>query len=317
MEINDICVIGGSGFVGRHVVRVLAERGLRVCVPTRDRERAKHLIVLPTVDVVDANVHDDAALAELVGAAGAVINLVGVLHDGGGAAGFGAAHVGLTRRVVAACTAAGVRRYLHMSALGADVNGPSRYQQTKGEAEALVRASALDWTIFRPSVIFGPEDSFLNLFAKLLAVLPVMFLAKAGARFQPVFVEDVAAAFVRAFDDRASFGQAYDLCGPKVYTLRELVALTGVLSGRRRPIIGLPDALSYAQALALEFLPGRLMSRDNLASMTVDNVSAAPFPFGLRPRAIEAVALDWFGNATPRARYQDYRQHAERQTRVA
>jgi NADH dehydrogenase len=314
MEINDICVIGGGGFVGRHIAHLLAARGLRVTVPARDRERAKNLILLPTVDVVDADVHDPAALAELVRGAGAVINLVGVLHDGRGTASFAQAHVELTRKILAACAATGVRRYLHMSALGADVNGPSRYQRSKGEAEALVRASQLDWTIFRPSVIFGPDDSFLNLFAKLQALAPVMFLAKPNARFQPVYVEDVAAAFVRALDERTSFGYSYDLCGPKIYTLRQLVALTGALSGHCRPIIGLGDALSYLQAFALELLPVKLMSRDNLASMKVDNVSALPFPFGIRPMAIEATAPAWFGAATPRARYNQYRGHAGRST---
>jgi uncharacterized protein YbjT (DUF2867 family) len=312
MEINDICVIGGSGFVGRSVVQLLAARGLRVRVPTRDRERAKALILLPTVDVISADVHDPATLAELVDGAGAVINLVGVLHEGRGRQGFTEAHVELTRKLLAACSVAGVRRYLHMSALGADPKGPSRYQQTKGAAAALVRASSLDWTMFRPSVMFGADDRFLNLFAKLLGLLPVMLLAKADARFQPVYVEDVAAAFVRALDDRASFGQTYDLCGPQVYTLRELVALAGSLSGRPRPIIGLGAALSYVQAFALELLPVKLMSRDNLASMKIANVSSAPFPFGIRPVAIEAVAPDWFGEATPRARYRNYRGHAGR-----
>ncbi len=312
MELNDICVIGGGGFVGRHIVHLLAARGLRVRVPARDRELVKDLILLPTVDVVYADVHDPAMLAEVVAGAGAVINLVGVLHDGRGSASFNEAHIELTRKILAACTAHGVKRYLHMSALGADSNGPSRYQQTKGAAEALVRASQLEWTIFRPSVIFGPDDSFLNLFAKLLALTPVMFLAKAEARFQPVYVEDVARAFLLSFDDRRNIGKSFDLCGPHVYTLRELVALTGKLSGHPRPIIGLGDALSCLQAFALELLPVKLMSRDNIASMTVDNVSAAPFPFGIQPTAIEGAAPLWFGDATPRGRYQNYRCHAGR-----
>ena len=312
MERNDICVIGGGGFVGRHIVHQLAARGLRVRVPARNRERVKDLILLPTVDVIAADVHDTVTLNELIEGAGAVINLVGVLHDGRGKTGFEQAHVELTRKIIAACAVQGVKRYVHMSALGADANGPSRYQRSKGAAEALVRAAALDWTIFRPSVIFGPDDSFLNLFAKMLPLMPVMFLAKPDARFQPVFVEDVAAAFVHAIDDRASFGQSYDLCGPTVYTLRELVALAGRLSGHPRPIIGLGDGLSFAQACALELLPVKLMSRDNLDSMKVDNVSSAPFPFGLQPAAIEAVAPDWFGNATPRARYNKFRGHAGR-----
>lgn len=312
MELNDICIIGGGGFVGRHIVHQLAARGLRVRVPARDRERVKDLILLPTVDVVYADVHDPATLDDLVRGAGAVINLVGVLHDGRGNGSFEQAHVELTRKVIAACESNNVKRYLHMSALGADANGPSRYQQSKGRAEALVRASSLDWTIFRPSVIFGPDDSFLNMFARLLPLTPVMFLAKAGARFQPVYVEDVATAFLRAFDDRTNIGQSYDLCGPRVYTLRELVALTGRLCGHPRPIIGLGDGLSYLQAFALELLPVKLMSRDNLASMKVDNVSDAPFPFGIEPAAIEGTAPLWFGDATPRGRYIGFRRHAGR-----
>lgn len=312
MELKNVCVIGGSGFVGRHVVHLLAAQGCDVRVPTRNRERAKHLILLPTVDVLDANVHAETELAALTRGVDAVINLVGVLHDARGSRGFEQAHVALTRKVIAACQANGVRRYVHMSALGADSNGPSKYQRTKGAAEALVRASNLDWTLFRPSVIFGRDDSFLNLFAMLLKLAPVMFLASPNARFQPVFVEDVARAFVRSLADLAAYGKSYDLCGPRVYTLRELVELVGAITGRRRPIVGLNDVLSYLQAFALELLPVKLMTRDNYYSMQVDSVSSQPFPFGIQPAAIEAVVPAYLGNDTPRARYGSYRDRAGR-----
>jgi NADH dehydrogenase len=312
MELKRVCVIGGSGFVGGHVVHMLSAQRYQVRVPTRDRERAKPLILLPTVDVVDANVHDTASLKQLLLGMDVVINLVGVLHDGRGERGFDKAHVELTRKIIAACADTGVRRYVHMSALGAGVDGPSCYQRTKGAAEALVRASNLDWTIFRPSVVFGYNDRFLNMFAQLLKMLPVMFLARPQARFQPVYVEDVAAAMVAAIDNRATVGKAYDLCGPRIYTLRELVAFVGKATGHRRPVIGLGDALSYLQALVLEFLPGGLMSRDNYRSMSVDNVSSEPFPFGIQPAALEAVAPAWLGIASPRARYRAYRDHARR-----
>jgi uncharacterized protein YbjT (DUF2867 family) len=312
MELRRICVVGGSGFVGRHLVeRLCAERYL-ARVPTRRREKAKALILLPTVDVVDANVHHPETLAKQVSGMDAVINLVGVLHNGRGDRGFEQAHVGLTRKITAACTEAGVRRYVHMSALGADVNGPSEYLRTKGNAEAVVRASGLDWTIFRPSVIFGRDDRFLNLFAHLQRMLPVIFLAKPQARFQPVYVEDVATAMTRSIDDANALGRIYDLCGPRVYTLRELVAYVGSLTGHDRPIIGLNDALSYLQAFTLEFLPGRLMSRDNIRSMQVDNVGNEPFPFGITPASIEAEAPLWLAAAAPRARYRAYRNHARR-----
>jgi NADH dehydrogenase len=315
MEITRVCVIGGSGYVGGHIVHQLSAQRFHVCVPTRQRERARELILLPTVDVVDANVHDEAQLADLVRGMDAVINLAGVLHDARGVVrGFEAAHVELTRKVIAACGKCGVRRYVHMSALGADANGPSKYQRTKGAGEALVRGSGLDWTIFRPSVVFGSGDSFLNLLASLLAVLPVVFLGSPNARFQPVFVENVATAFVRCLDDRAALGQTYDLCGPRVYTLRELVNLVGEVTGHRRPVIGLTDTLSRLQAFSMEFLPVKLLTRDNYYSMKVDNVSTQPFPFGIQPAALEAVIPAYLGHDFPRARYGDYRGHAGRAT---
>jgi len=313
MEIKNICVIGGSGFVGRHIVQLLSAQRYQVRVPTRSRERAKQLILLPTVDVLEANVHDEGELARVTRGMDAVINLVGVLHDARGERGFEQAHVALTRKVIAACRANAVTRYVHMSALGAGIDGPSKYQRTKGEAEALVRGSGLEWTIFRPSVVFGRGDRFLNMFAALLRLLPVVVLGSPNARFQPVYVEDVAAAFVRSLEDRAAFGQAYDLCGPRTYTLRELVALAGAITGHHRPIIGLGDTLSYLQAFALEILPGRLMTRDNHRSMKVDNVCSQPFTFAIEPAAVEAVAPSYLGDDFPRARYRAYRDRARSQ----
>ncbi|MGE4112185.1 MAG: complex I NDUFA9 subunit family protein, partial [Burkholderiales bacterium] len=285
MQFTDICIIGGSGFVGRHLCQQLAGRGYRVRVPTRDRERAKVLTLLPTVEVMVADVHDPAALAAAIRGCDAVINLVGVLHDGRGTGGFGGAHVELARKVVAACRDAGVRRLLHMSALAAAPDAPSNYLRSKGEAEHLVLDSGLDVTVFRPSVIFGPEDNFLNLFAGLLRMFPVLPLAGHKARFQPVYVGDVAAAFVRSLADRTTFGGRYDLCGPKRYSLRELVAWVGATTGCRRPIIGLGRTLSLLQAAAMEVLPVRLMTRDNLRSMQVDSVCDCAFPFGIKPQA--------------------------------
>lgn len=312
MEITTVCVIGGSGFVGRHICHRLAAEGYRARVPTRDPERAKELILLPTVEVVAADVHDAGELASVIRGTEAVINLVGVLHDGRGKSGFAQAHVELARKLVTACRQEGVRRYLHMSALNADVNGPSAYLRSKGEAETIVRGSGLDFTVFRPSVIFGRDDSFLNLFATLLKFLPVVFLASPNARFQPVFVEDVAAAFMKSLEDPASLGQRYDLCGPKVYTLRELVKYVGRTTGRARPVIGLNNSLSYGQAFAMEWLPVKLLTRDNYYSMKVDSICRCEFPFGIRPAALEAVAPVWLALQTPRARYQRFRNRAGR-----
>jgi uncharacterized protein YbjT (DUF2867 family) len=222
--------------------------------------------------------------------------------------------------VVAACGECGVSRLLHMSALAADRGGPSRYLRSKGEAEAIVRASGLAWTIFRPSVVFGREDSFLNLFAKALKFAPLLPLACPDARFQPVFIEDVAAAFVKSLADFGAIGRSYDLCGPRVYTLRELVKYVATLSRRRRLIVGLNDSLSYLQAWAMELFPvkqilralGMLMTRDNYYSMQVASVCKCEFPFGISPTAVEAVAPSYLGNHTPRARYQQLRGQARR-----
>ncbi len=312
MPIENVCVIGGSGFVGRHLCRQLAARGIRVVVPARDRERAKALTLLPTVSVVEADVHNPAALARVVAGSDAVVNLVGVLHDGRGTGSFRAAHVELARSVVEACRTGGVSRLLHMSALGAAADGPSAYLRSKGEAERIALDSGLDVTVFRPSVIFGPEDSFLNLFAGLSRLLPVLALARPDARFQPVYVGDVAAAFVHALGDVATRGRRYDLCGPRRYTLRELVAWTGRAAGCPRPIIGLNRTLSYCQALAMELLPVRLMTRDNLRSMDVDSVCDCVFPFGIQPQALEALAPAWLAEDTPRARYDQLRSRAGR-----
>jgi uncharacterized protein YbjT (DUF2867 family) len=312
MQIENVCVIGGSGFVGRHLCQQLAARGLRVRVPTRDRERAKALTLLPTVDVVVADVHNPAALAGIVAGCDAVINLVGVLHEAGGTRGFRAAHVELAKKVIGACRATGVKRLLHMSALGAAADGPSDYLRSKGEAERIVLDSGLDVTLFRPSVIFGPDDSFLNLFAGLARLMPVLVLARPDARFQPVYVGDVAAAFVHALTDINTCGRSYDLCGPQRYTLRELVAWVGRTIGCPRPIIGLNRRLSYCQAFAMELLPVKLMSRDNVRSMEIDSVCDCAFPFGMRPQALEALAPAWLCTGTPRDCYDRMRSRAGR-----
>jgi uncharacterized protein YbjT (DUF2867 family) len=314
VQITTVAILGGSGFIGRHLSHALAAEGYRVRVATRDRERAKReLILLPTVDVVYANVHDPAELSAFVRGADAVVNLVGVLHQGRGDASFEQAHVELARKVVAACRDGRVGRLLHMSALNADPGGPSVYLRTKGEAERVVRDSGLAWTIFRPSVIFGRGDGFLNLFATILRFAPVMMLASPNARFQPVFVEDVAAAFEKSLEYVETFGKSFDLCGPRVYTLRELVEYVGALTGQRRPVIGLNDTLSYWQALTMELLPVKLMTRDNYYSMKVDSVCRCEFPFGIVPTALEAVAPLYLGQRTPRARYREMRARARRQ----
>jgi NADH dehydrogenase len=312
MSIRSVLVTGGSGFIGQHVVRRLAAAGMQVRVPTRARERAKQLIVLPTVEVLDADVHDPATLARLIAPVDAVINLVGILHGD-----FQRAHVELPRAILAACRAAGVRRYVHMSALKAAPDGPSAYLRSKGQAEALVRAAqseGLQTTMFRPSVVFGREDRFLNLFVQLARMAPALAVASPNARFQPVHVDDVARGIADCLDDPRTFGQAYDLCGPKVYTLRELVGYACRTAGLNRPVIGLGPALSRLQARMLELLPGKLMTRDNLLSMQLDNICDCAFPdvLGFSPTPLEAVVPTYIAGVTPRSRYRWFRFRARR-----
>lgn len=312
MSPSTVLVLGGSGFVGRYIVAKLVASGRRVVVPTRRREAAKHLLLLPTVDVIEADVHDPSALRQLASGVSAVVNLVGILHETR-ADDFKKVHVELPRKAVAACREAGVTRLLHMSALNASPDGPSRYLRSKGEAESIVAGSSVTWTIFRPSVIFGREDSFLNMFARLERLLPVMALACPEARFQPVYVGDVARAFVHALDDDRTHGERYNLCGPKAYSLRQLVAYAGELTARHRPILPLGPRLSKLQATLLEFLPGKLMTRDNLASMQLPNVCPAGFPsvFGFEPAPLEAIAPEYLSPAL-RDRYAGLRAHGRR-----
>lgn len=308
MALPQTVVLGGGGFVGRHIVARLVAAGHRVIVPTRRREDAKHLILLPTVDVLEADIHDPRALDSLFVGATAVINLVGILNEDG-ANTFERAHVDLPRKVVAACHAAGVARLLHMSALGADPAGPSRYLKSKAAAEAIVAASGLKWTMFRPSVIFGREDAFLNLFARLSRALPVVVLATPNSRFQPIYVEDVAHCFVQAVGDDLTHHARYDLCGPTAYTLRDLVRYVGEVAGAVRPIVPLGPGLSRLQATMLEHLPGKLMSRDNLLSAQKDNVCDCPFPavFGIAPTALEVIAPQYLSPTAQRSAFDPYR----------
>lgn len=297
MRHESILLIGGSGFIGSNIAAQLAADGRRVIVPTRRHARARHLSVLPTVQVVEADVFDERALDRLLPQVDAVINLVGVLHSRRGhpwGPAFEHAHVALPRLLARLCARHQVARILHMSALGAAAEGTSMYLRSKAAGEQIImNAPGLRPTAFRPSVVFGPGDSFLNLFAKLQALSPVMPLGGAEAKFQPVYVGDVARAFADALDDPGSIGKVYELVGPRVYTLRELVRLAGVYSGHARPVMPLPQAAARLQALMLEWMPGGpLMSRDNLDSMKTDNIASGrhPLPPHWRPTPLEAVA---------------------------
>jgi NADH dehydrogenase len=320
MKSSCILTVGGSGFVGRHLVAQLSARNLRVVVPTRRLERARHLMLLPTVEVIQHGIATDAELDELVVGCDAVINLVATLHGRQGdpyGPEFAQTHVELPRRLVQACLRHGVRRFIHLSALGVpdadQAAAPSMYLRSKADGERVVReAHGLDWTIMRPSVIFGPEDRFLNMFAAMQRFLPMIPLARASTRFQPVYVGDVAQAIVNALDNPATYGKTYELAGPDVYTLEELVRLAGRWSGHPRHVWALPYTLGQMQATLLEFAPGEpLMSRDNFASMSVDNLASGPIApeLGVVPTSMAAVAPGYLAH---RVRFNEERARAHR-----
>ena len=291
-----IAILGGTGFVGRSLCERLVMAGHEVRILTRHRERHRDLLVLPTAQVIEADVHTPAVLRREFQGLDAVVNLVGILNESGrDGKGFERAHAELPAKVVQACRQNGVPRLLHMSALHASPDGPSHYLRSKGRGEQIVQAAesnTLHVTSFRPSVIFGPRDSFTNRFAGLLRQVPFVFpLACPNARLQPVYVEDVVQAFVSALDRQATFGQRYNLCGPQVYSLREIVTWLARQLGLKRRILPLNNALSMAQAAVMQFAPGKPFTLDNYRSLQVANICEAGFPaiFGVTPSRFEDV----------------------------
>ena len=298
-SMKHILIIGGSGFVGSALIGELARRAslasARVTVPTRRPERARHLLVSPTVNLVCADVHNPAELARLMVGQEVVISLVGVLRSAEGnpyGKHFARAHVELPEKIAFAAVRAGVRRVLHVSALQASADAPSGYLRSKAAGEAALSAADLDVTIFRPSVIFGQGDSFLTLFGALANIAPFFPLASPDARFAPVWINDVANCLVDSLHRPESIGKAYALCGPQQYSLRELVRYAAAVSGHPRMVIGLPDVIAWLQAWMMEFLPEPPMTRDNLRSMQIDSVcpEGCELPFGRRATSLEAIA---------------------------
>jgi NADH dehydrogenase len=319
MSTPRVLVLGGSGFVGRHVCEKLARLGWHITVPTRRAVNAAGVQSLPGLTVIEASVHKEADLARLMPGHDAVVNLVAVLH--GNEERFESVHVDLPGKIASAMKKAGVQRLVHISALGADPQGPSMYQRSKARGETVLHNAGLQLTVLRPSVIFGAEDKFLNLFADLQAIAPFMPLAGSGTRFAPVWVADVASAVAVCLQKPDTIGQTYELCGPDVLTLGELVKRSGqwagVNHGRGRPVIGLPMWMGWLQAAAMELAPGEpLMSRDNLASMKVDNVATGQLPdlsdLGISAASAAGVAPSYLGHRGPRSRMNGWRERAGR-----
>ncbi|HMN34266.1 MAG TPA: complex I NDUFA9 subunit family protein [Chiayiivirga sp.] len=309
MSLSRIVVFGGTGFVGRRLVAELVRRGFAVTVPSRNRERQRDLLVLPGVEVVTADVYAAADLRRLLDGAQAAINLIGILNERGRRGhGFQRAHVDFTDSLIAACRASGVRRLLQMSALNAG-RGESHYLRTRGQAEDSVRGSGLEWTIFQPSVIFGPGDGLFDRFAKLLRLAPVLPLARADARFAPVYVGDVTEAFVRALEDPATIGQLYEIYGAETLSLAEIVRYTARCLGLRRAILPLPDALGRLQAAIFDFVPGKPFSTDNFLSLKRDAVGGIDglYRLGIEKTPIDAIVPQQLGVGARQPRHDRWR----------
>ncbi len=315
MKQEKILILGGAGFIGAALAESLTKRGHFVTIPTRQRERAKHLLLLPTCDVVEANVRDRVTLDALIAAHDVVVNLIGILHGD-----FEAVHVAFPTLVAETCArhnAGKQKRLIHMSAINADASGASEYLRSRGRGEDAVKKIAsltgLAVTMFRPSVVFGEGDNFLNMFAKLVATFPFMPLGSPEAKFQVVWVEDVARAITIAIETPDTIGNTYPLVGPDVYTLRELIEFVIKLTGANCTVIGLGSTLTNLQASVFGLLPGKLITRDNVASMTLPNISSAPFPaiFGV-PAAMPAIVRAYLKTTTGRGRYQRLRNGAGR-----
>lgn len=316
MNVKKITVLGGSGFVGTHLVVKLAKLADQVTVLTRRSQRFVALKVLNNVNVIEVDVHDSTALTKAIDGADVVVNLVGILNQSAdsGPHSFTGAHVDLTVKVVQAALDTHVPRYLHMSALNADADtGTSEYLRSKGLAEQKLAEMATDrlaYTIFRPSVIFGEEDSFFNRFTALLRALPIFPLACPDSRFAPVYVDDVCQVMADSIASADSIGRAIELCGPNEYTLKELVEFCATTAGLKRKVVGLPDFAARAQARVMEWVPGKPFSRDNYLSLQTDSVCQNAECH--QPTSIESVVPCYIGSRDINARLQRHRRVAGR-----
>jgi NADH dehydrogenase len=311
----QIVLLGATGFVGRHLLPVLTSAGHRCLVLTRYSQGCRELAVTPGVEIRQANIFDPDQLIAHFAGAGAVINMVGILNESGRKGkGFNRAHVELVEAAISACAAAGVKRFVHVSALNAG-KGSSHYLVSKGRGEDLLRAAdGLDTTIVQPSVIFGDGDAFFNRFAGLLGVVPLLPLACPEAKMQPVWVGDVVKAMALTLEDPGTFGKTLIMVGPEVYSLRELVEYTATAAGLKRKIIGLPDSLSRLQGFLMDFLPGKPFSSDNFRSLQIENTSIDnSLPrFGINPRSLKSVVPGYLAGSPHLHQLDEYRKRAGR-----
>lgn len=327
MSLRKVTILGGTGFVGSKLTVDLAPHFDNVTILTRRKQRFRDLRVLSNVHVEETDVHDEVALRAALEGSDVVVNLIGILNQSGSSSNsFQGAHADLTRKVIEAMKSCGVPRYLHMSALGADFdNGSSEYLRSKGEAENHIKQLAenhFESTIFRPSVIFGPGDSFFNRFSGLLQAMLIMPLACADSKMSPVYVDDVSdamcaalglaenEAFDAACQDLGHGIKVLELCGPRDYTLRELVEYTASNMGLKRKVVGLPDWASRLQGKIMGVLPASPFSYDNYLSLQTDSISADEKC--RQPTSIEAVVPRYIGDKGQRGQQQEFRRYARR-----
>ncbi len=301
MSAKKIFILGGSGFVGGHLVRRLSTDGHEVTVATRYAPAARHLSIVPGVRIRQCRPHDLESLTGALEGHDLVINLVGILNERGfGGKGFRRAHVELVEKIIIACEAGRVGQMIQMSSINAG-EGSSHYLKSRGQAEQLVRQAdsggLLDTAIFRPSTIFGPDDSFLNRFAGLLKISPLLPLARPNARFAPVYVGDVVEAFARVIAGKRLGGETYELCGSEVWSLKELVQWLCDQLGLRRLVVGLPDPIGRAQGMAFNLVPGKPFSSDNFKSLLLDSVCTDNGfeRLGIEPWGMAELAPTWLG----------------------
>lgn len=319
MNSYKVCILGGTGFVGQHLITSLAEAGHQVKVACRRPHRFRDLAIGSGVTLAEITELTPQTLNELFAGQDAVINLIGILNEyPRRGITFRQLHIDLVKQIVDACHSSNIQHYLHMSAINASAaHGSSAYLRSKGEGEAkaFVGRAHMTVTAFRPSVIFGPGDSFFNRFAGVMKLTPLVFpLACPNARFAPVYVGDVAAAFIGALQSPELAGKSYDLCGPRQFTLKELVQYTGQVSGHRRWVISLPDVLARLQGQILQYAPGKPFTPDNYASLQTDAVCAQDgcAELGITPSDVDTIVPQYLGIDGKKSRYSGLRSQAGR-----